>query len=160
VAPPDEAAWPCHGILPRRLSRHCGASVVTARGFAAFQIDEGGAQPEAGTDPRSSRRVAAAARRKEARTEAPQQSAKPSRGASKQAWVIEMLRRQQGATIATIMKATGWQPHSVRSFFTGVVRNKLGLTLVSEKNSGDRVYRIVAGKAAPKRKGKSSRKAA
>ena len=135
---------------------------ITERGLAAIQVDEGGAQPEAGTDPapdKSSRRVAAA-RRKEARTEAPQQSAKPSRGASKQARVIEMLHRRQGATIATITKATGWQPHSVRGFFTGVVRNKLGLTLVSEKNGGDRVYRIVAGKAAPKRKGKSSRKAA
>jgi hypothetical protein len=40
------------------------------------------------------------------------------------------------------------------------VRNKLGLTLVSEKNGGDRVYRIVAGNTAPKRKGKSGRKAA
>ena len=71
-----------------------------------------------------------------------------------------MLHRRQGTTVAAIMKATGWQPHSVRGFFTSVVRNKLGLTLVSEKNGGDRVYRIVAGNTAPKRKGKSGRKAA
>jgi hypothetical protein len=74
--------------------------------------------------------------------------------------MIEMLRRPHGATIAAVMKATGWQSHSVRGFFAGVVRNKLRLTLVSEKTGKERAYRIVAGKAATKRKVKSGRKAA
>lgn len=81
------------------------------------------------------------------------------RADSKQAEVIGMLRTAQGTTIPAIIKATGWQQHSVRGFFAGVVRKKLGLTLESKKKEGgDRVYRIITAKS--KGKGHISREAA
>ena len=69
------------------------------------------------------------------------------RANSKQAWVLALLCGPSGATIATVTRSTGWQPHTVRAFLAAVVRKKLGLRLESEKTDGERVYRIVAGKA-------------
>ena len=69
------------------------------------------------------------------------------RANSKQARVLALLCGPGGATIATVTRSTGWQPHTVRAFMAAVVRKKLGLRLASEKTDGERVYRIVAGKA-------------
>jgi hypothetical protein len=54
--------------------------------------------------------------------------------------MVSLLHR--GTTIAALMDATGWQAHSVRGFLAGVIKRKLGLSLVSDKVHGERVYRI------------------
>jgi hypothetical protein len=64
---------------------------------------------------------------------------------SKQSRVVAMLRSPDGATIAAMMKATGWQQHSVRGFLAGVVRKKLNLNLNSQKIDGSRIYSINGG---------------
>ena len=66
-----------------------------------------------------------------------------TRDNSKQADVIRMLQRPEGATIGQICTATGWQAHTVRGAFAGAFKKKLGLTIVSDKpQGGERVYRI------------------
>ena len=131
---------------------------------AAIAIIKGEAQPEdvlpavkgAATsptplpadDPELEAAVAAA----EASWQQDQPNPVPKRGPgnSKQALVIEMLKRPEGATIAQICEATSWQAHTVRGTFAGALKKKLGLTIVSEKiegpagtpGAGQRLYRI------------------
>ena len=72
---------------------------------------------------------------------------RPAQGASEfETGAGACTARPSGATLATIMTSTGWQPHTVRGFFAAVVRKKLALRLESDKTDGERVYRIVAVK--------------
>ena len=75
-----------------------------------------------------------------------QTASRSSGGTTKHDRVLGLLQAKGGTTIAAISKATGWQPNSVRGFFAGVVRKKLGLTLESEKTKSGRIYRIVRAK--------------
>ena len=69
---------------------------------------------------------------------------KPATGKqTKQQTCLDLLCRQEGATIEELQAATGWQQHSVRGFLAGAVKKKLGLRLLSEKpDAGPRRYRI------------------
>ncbi len=63
---------------------------------------------------------------------------------TKLARLIALLRRRQGATIAELVAATGWQAHSVRGALSGILKKKLGLAVSSEAAEGDRLYRLPA----------------
>jgi hypothetical protein len=73
----------------------------------------------------------------------PRAASQPTaRHESKKAHIIAMLRAPGGVTIEAMARAAKWQPHSVRGFLAGVVRKKLGLTLVSADAENGRLYRI------------------
>ncbi len=59
--------------------------------------------------------------------------------------VLDLLKRPDGTTMKELMKATGWQPHSVRGFLSGTVGKKMGLAVTSAKGEdGDRTYSVKA----------------
>jgi hypothetical protein len=71
--------------------------------------------------------------------------ASATRDGSKAAKILDLLKRPEGATLAAIMKATSWQPHSVRGFISGTLGKKMGLKVTSAKDEGgERSYSIKA----------------
>jgi Protein of unknown function (DUF3489) len=100
------------------------------------------------TKPKSTRSAARKTSKSKSRSRSVSSSPKAvARPDTKHARIIAMLRAPAGATLAAIMTATEWQPHSVRGFLAGVVRKKLRLNLVAEQTDKGRIYRIKDGKA-------------
>ena len=69
--------------------------------------------------------------------------ATPSAKPTKANMILTLLKRTKGASLAEISEATGWLPHSVRGFLSGTVKKRMGLEVLSERNTkGVRRYRI------------------
>lgn len=89
---------------------------------------------------KTSKKIARKARKNP--TQANTTARRGAREGTKQARVLELLRRPEGATLAQMAKATGWQPHTVRGALAGALKKRLGITITSEKaEDSDRVYR-------------------
>jgi len=141
---------------------HVVTAVITAeRGNMNTSIagENGSVQaPAAGAKPKATKKARVApqganvapkkgksAKKATAAKKAPK-SAKKATGAregSKTTMVLDLLNRAGGVTSKELMKATGWQPHSVRGFLSGTIGKKMGLTVTSAKGEeGERTYSI------------------
>jgi hypothetical protein len=131
------------GLANRRLAIHQdGAWRATPAAYAALGRSEPAA-PREDTTPDLEADVAAAEASVASAQRAPAPKSRRTRENTKQAALIAMLRHPEGATIAQLSSALGWQAHTVRGALAGALKKKLGLTLASEKVPGaDRVYRI------------------
>ena len=87
------------------------------------------------------------ARPKPGQAQTPDDVAKPVaiRPGTKQAQIIAMLQRPEGATVAEMVEATGWLAHTVRGSISGALKKKLGLPITAEKVEGrGTVYKLPA----------------
>jgi len=160
------AAWPANrlvevwngipGLTP--VKKFANQKSAVSRIWKAIQSLDGGSPAETATAaPKVANKAKAAAKKgKKAKSAAkvPAKAAKgkpakagnkpaAARDGSKKAEVLDLLRRKGGATLAQIMKATGWQAHSVRGFISGALGKKMGLTVDSvRREDGERVYSI------------------
>ena len=116
---------------------------VTDAGFAALNLepDEVATGADGGQDIDAAAMDAAPAEQAPVAPTGP--ATRKVRAGSKQAQLIEMLKRPEGATIDEIVAAFGWQPHTVRGAIAGALKKKLRLAVTSGKVDGrGRAYRI------------------
>lgn len=109
--------------------------VISAAGLEAI-----GVEPEEHPEPTTTKTKRTPRRKRTA----PTATSGAARSGTKQALLVDLLKRKKGATVAEIGEATGWQPHSVRGAISGTVKKKLGLDVATETIEGrGRVYRVV-----------------
>jgi hypothetical protein len=139
--PAAVAAQGAH-VAPEKAPAKKGASQKNGapKGKKTAKGAKHGAKAKAA--PKKAAKTGAGASKKAAKPNTAKTAAAP-RAESKGAKILEMIARAKGATLAEIMKATGWQAHSVRGFIS-TASKKHGITIESSKSeSGDRVYKIV-----------------
>ncbi|CAA9280133.1 MAG: hypothetical protein AVDCRST_MAG93-3135 [uncultured Chloroflexia bacterium] len=123
------------GIEPESLKREAGAAGASKPPRSRNAGESRGKATDGATGPKKARKAA----------QEPAKGAQPAtrREGTKQAQLIAMLERDEGATIAQIVEATGWLPHTVRGAIAGALKKRLGLEVTSEAEEGrGRVYRI------------------
>ncbi len=124
--------------------------VITDAGLHAIGVDadEKTSKRFPSTKPPSKRRSRRAERKPSDSKPNGRTSPPAVRPGTKQALLIDLLKRKKGATIDEAVAATGWQPHSVRGAISGALKKNLGLAVTSEKpGHGPRRYHIVAPKS-------------
>ena len=125
-------AEPGANVAPQRASSKKAAR--TKKSAPKGQKSGKGGKPKA---------AATAQPKKAAKAPPRAQPAKGVREGSKTAQVLDLLKRPNGATLKDLMKATGWQPHSLRGFLSGTVGKKLRLAVTSTKGAdGERSYSL------------------
>ena len=122
----------------RRLTLVATDAAAEALGLAPDSAPEGATEGEGPEPTVSAPTPTKPARGRDSAAEPPK-----VRPGTKQARLIAMLEADDGATIAEIAKATGWQNHAVRGAISGALKKRLGLPVTSETVEGrGRVYRI------------------
>ncbi len=134
----DEAHW--------RETRDGGrtALAIADAGLQAIGVDRKTSKQSPSTKPQPKQRSRRAERKPSGAKPKGRTSPPAVRPGTKQALLIDLLKRKKGATIEEIVEATGWQAHSVRGAISGTLKKKLGLTVTSEPvEKRGRVHRIV-----------------
>jgi hypothetical protein len=130
-------------------------AVITAQGENMISTTE---QTETAPETKAAKKATGGARRanvapakgkagKKAtpKKKAPRSARNEVREGSKIATILDLLKRPGGATAKELLKATSWQPHSLRGFISGTLGKKMGLTVTSTKGEdGERSYSVKA----------------
>lgn len=141
-------------VIQSRHGAETPAETVTAVA-AASETTVAAAQPaavlnsNAGMGKQSTKRATrfAGTNNRVGKPEKTTKRAKPvgARDGTKQATILGLLKQRGGATLGELMRATGWQAHSVRGFISGAVGKKMGIAVKSTKDAGgERTYTILS----------------
>jgi hypothetical protein len=137
-------AAPFGDLKPVKKFKDRKAAIVRIWGAVQRMLPTDAQQaPNVALNEPTGKTAAARGKRRDTARPSAKKTAKVARDGSKKAEIVEMMRGDEGATLAEIMKMTGWQAHTVRGFVSGTLIKKLGLKVESFRSEGkERCYRI------------------